>query len=106
LLPRACAAAYVYRLDLVDHLISTREQVRWYFDAERLRGLKIDDHLKFGWLDDRKVGRLGTVENPGNLRAGGAVVVGNVSVANQTATSHELTKFVNCGKLVSLSQRH
>ena len=32
-------------------------------DAERLRGLEVDDQLVLGWLLHRKIGRLLTLEN-------------------------------------------
>src|SRR5262249_54452276 len=44
---------------LVDHLVSARNECGGYGQTERLRGSEIDDHLKYGWLLNRQVSRLG-----------------------------------------------
>src|SRR6516165_5965136 len=42
----------------LDHLVGEREHRRRNVEAERLRGLEIDDQLEFSRLDDRQIGRL------------------------------------------------
>src|SRR5215471_15359469 len=44
-------------------------------DAERLRGLEIDDQLEFCDLLDRQVGRLLAFENPPGVDAKQAVII-------------------------------
>jgi hypothetical protein len=47
---------------LFDHLVSRGEQ-RWgHRDAERLRGLEIDDEIELGRLIDRPIGGLGAAQ--------------------------------------------
>jgi hypothetical protein len=43
---------------LFDHLVGTEQKRFWNCEAERLCGLEVDYEL--GWLEDRKVGRLGS----------------------------------------------
>jgi hypothetical protein len=47
----------------VDDLVGACEQRRWYIDAERPRGLQIDDEFELGRLHDRQIGRIGALEN-------------------------------------------
>jgi hypothetical protein len=43
---------------LLDHFVRARKQRRWDFQAQRLRGLEIDDELELRWLLDWKSRRL------------------------------------------------
>jgi hypothetical protein len=54
----------------LDHLIGAREQRRWHLEAERLRGLEIDDQLELGRLLDRKIGGFGALQNLVNVSCG------------------------------------
>jgi len=48
---------------LFDHLVGASEHARWHFDAERLGSLEVDHQLVLGWLLDRKIARLLTLED-------------------------------------------
>src|SRR6185437_15787353 len=47
----------------LDHLIGAAEQHRWHFQAERFRGLEIDDQREFGWLVKRDISRISALKN-------------------------------------------
>jgi hypothetical protein len=44
-----CTNTSVQKPDLLDHLVGAGEQCRWDFDADRPRGLQVDDEFVFGW---------------------------------------------------------
>jgi hypothetical protein len=48
---------------LFDHLVCAHHGGCWNCDAERIGCLEINDQLELGGLFDRKVGRIGSVEN-------------------------------------------
>src|SRR5438045_421574 len=48
---------------LFEHLVGAAEQREWDGEAERPGCFEIDDKLKLCWKLDRKIGRLGTLEN-------------------------------------------
>ena len=49
---------FALRDSLLDHLVRAREQHGRHFEAERLRGLQVDNELEPGRLLNRQVGRL------------------------------------------------
>jgi putative tricarboxylic transport membrane protein len=49
---------------LLDHLVGAREQHRRHGQSYRLGALEVDDQLEFGGLFDRKVARLGALDDP------------------------------------------
>ena len=52
-----------------DYFIGAAEQRKRYIDPKRLRSLEIDDHLNFGGLLDRQVGRLLALEDTAGIGA-------------------------------------
>ena len=62
---------------LFDHLVGASKKCRWNFEAERLRGLEIDDEIEFDWLRDREVRRRCALENLVNIRGGASYQIGD-----------------------------
>ena len=56
-----------------NHLIGLRNDEHGYFDAQRPRGLLVDDHLKFGRLLHGEIAGLGARQNARD-ESGGALV--------------------------------
>src|SRR5262245_29517027 len=52
---------------LFDHLVGAREQRRRHFEAERLRGIPVDNEFVFRGRLHRQVGRLRSPENSINI---------------------------------------
>jgi hypothetical protein len=77
------AANGVWGLLLLDDLVGERAQGRRYVGSKCPRSLQIDDELKLGHLNDRKVGGFLALENaPGNYdrmfaEAGGLMSYGS-----------------------------
>src|SRR5262245_58483715 len=75
----------------LDHLVGDRGQGRRHIDTERSRGLEVDGKLKFGWLDDRQIGRLLTFEYFSDVAPGFYIRVGKIRpVAHQSADPDKL----------------
>src|SRR5271165_38205 len=51
------------RTALFDHFVGAHEQRGWYFDAERLCSLEIDDKLELGRCLHWKLARFGTLKD-------------------------------------------
>src|SRR5712664_193226 len=70
----ACASMSVWcqqrkPMVLFDHFVGEGEQFVRNGDTERLRRLKVDNQLYFGYLQYREVGRVGTLENLASVNA-------------------------------------
>lgn len=84
-----------------DHLIGGGKHHRRDGDAERLRGLQIDDKLEFGGLLHRQVGCLFAFENSAGVDAAQTSRLRNVaSVTHQATDCGEFSKGANCRKRV------
>src|SRR5262245_7751006 len=57
-----------------------------YFDAKRFRSREIYYQLELGWLNNRKVRRLRTLENPANIDAGLSISTGEARTVTDKAT--------------------
>jgi len=69
-----------------DHLLGAQQNRRRYVQAKRFGGLQIHHQLEFGWLMNRQIGGLLTLENPADVDTDLAKRVRDAaSVAHQTA---------------------
>src|SRR6516225_2074828 len=85
-----------HRNDLFDHLVGEREKVRRDCEAERLRGLEIDDQLELRWLHDWKIGRLFALEDAAGVDAGLTIGVSQAgAITHQAAIVDKLAESIH-----------
>jgi hypothetical protein len=81
---------------------SASKHLRWNFEAQRLSGLEVDHQLEI----ERKLRRLGPVENPRRTGAEMTISVGEGhSVTHQSTSKRELTKMENRRQVALRRQR-
>src|SRR4051812_3426962 len=81
---------------LLYHLVGPTEDSDRDVEAERLGGLEIEGQFEFACLLDRKICRLRSLENAGDINAGKLVRLRcAVAIAHQSAVGDELTERVS-----------
>ena len=92
---------------LFDHLVGAREDRLRHGEAERLRGLEVDDQLEFGRLLDWQVGRVGTFEDVPDVSADLAIDSGKASsIGDQSTGSGEFAESVDRRNGMARRQRY
>src|SRR5262245_66033291 len=85
----------------LENLVGTAGQRQRNGDAERTGGLQVDEHLDFGGLLHRQIGRLAAFKNSPGIDSDEAVCFRNVGpVAHQTSSRSELAPLVDRGNRV------
>src|SRR5262249_53200773 len=71
-------------------------------DAERLRGLEVEQQLNFACLLDRKVGGFHALENTADVPASQSIgIYDATSITNQATGRHELMILINYGQRIA-----
>src|SRR5215467_8619038 len=92
---------------LFDYFVGSGAQGGWDREAQRLRGLKVDNHLELRWLNYGQIGWLGALEDPTDVNAGLTISVGEVGcVAHETSRHNKLTPEVNRRNFVLRGERN
>src|ERR1700730_3470818 len=79
----------------VDHLVGTREQHRRDFEADRPRGLEVDNELELVYLLDRQVTRVDALKNSTGVNTAFVIaLMQDRSIAHQATGFDELAEFV------------
>ena len=92
---------------LFDHLVSLGEQRGRHGEAERIRGLAIDDEFELGRLLDRKVGGLGALQDFVHESGSAPEKVDEArAVGHQAPLVRELAKAIHGREAAAGSQGH
>ncbi len=92
---------------LFDHIISLSEQRGRHGEAERIRGLAIDDEFELRRLLDREISRFGALKNLVHVRSGAPEEVGETrAVGHQTPIVREFAKAIHGREAAAGSQGH
>src|SRR5258708_3586835 len=85
----------------LENLVGTAGQRQRNGDAERTGGLQVDEHLDFGRLLHRQIGRLATLKNSPGIDSDETMCFRNVGpVAHQASGRSELAPLVDRGNRV------
>src|SRR4029077_10526595 len=71
----------------LDHLVGAQQERCRHINAKCLRSFEVDDKLKLGRLFNRHIGRLGALEDAGDVLTDLAVRPGNAGAITHQATS-------------------
>src|SRR5262245_51125048 len=90
-----------------DHLVGERDQLVWHVEAERLRGLEIDEQLELGRRLHRKLGRFFALEDAADVFGGSPVLVGAIDAIGYDPSGGDgLTERIDGRQSMPRRQRH
>src|SRR5262249_31422496 len=89
-----------------DHGVGAGDERRRNFEAERLRGLKVDDEFEPRRLQHRQIGDVRLLEKERDIRALLAIQVGKMrAIAHQAARCGEVAPFVHRRDAITRGER-